>query len=95
MVKKVYSEQMCLNGIKETESSESENEKITGENNVDFIFDAERITHHEFVLEKQTVNGKIYKEVIKSLHARVHCVRPGFQESESCYLLHDNAPAHL
>jgi hypothetical protein len=29
---------MCLNGIKETESSESENARIVGENNFDCIF---------------------------------------------------------
>jgi hypothetical protein len=35
-----------------------------GENNVDCIFDAKDIIHGEFVPEKQTVNGKFYKEVI-------------------------------
>jgi transposase len=44
--------------------------------------------------KKQTVNGKFYKEVIKRLIARVHRVRPVFQESGSWYLLHDNAPEH-
>jgi transposase len=58
------------------------------------FFDAKGITHHEFVPEKQTVNGKFYKDVIKKLIARVHHVRPEFQESGSWYLLHDNAPAH-
>jgi hypothetical protein len=48
----------------------------------------------EFVQEKQTVNGKFYKEVIKRLITQVHCIRPEFQESGSWYLLHDNAPAH-
>jgi hypothetical protein len=32
--------------------------------------------------------------VFKRLVARVHCVRPEFRESGSCYLQHDNAPAH-
>jgi hypothetical protein len=32
---------------------------------VDCIFDAKGIIHHESVPEKQTVNGKFYKEVIK------------------------------
>jgi hypothetical protein len=50
--------------------------------------------HHEFLLEKQNVNGKFYQEVIKRLIARVQCVRPEFQESGPWYLLHDNAPAH-
>jgi hypothetical protein len=70
---------------KETESSESENEKIAGENNVDCIF---------YVLEKQIVKDKFYKEVIKRLIARVHRIRPEFRESESWYLLHDDAAAH-
>jgi transposase len=48
----------------------------------------------EFVQLEQTVNGKFHKEVIKRLIARVHRVRPEFQESGSWYLLHDNAPAH-
>jgi hypothetical protein len=58
------------------------------------FFYAEGIIHHEFVPEKQIVNGKLYKEVIKKLITRVYCVRPEFQESGSWYLLHDNAPAH-
>jgi hypothetical protein len=31
------------------------------------FLDAKVIIHHEFVMEKQTVNGKFYKEVIKRL----------------------------
>jgi hypothetical protein len=58
-------------------------------------FDAKGIIHHEFVLEKQTVNGKFYKEVMKRLIARVHCIRPEFQESGSWFLLHDNASVHF
>jgi hypothetical protein len=58
------------------------------------FFDAKGIIHHKLVLEKQTVNGKFYKEVIKRLIARVHGVRPEFQESGSWYLLHDNARAY-
>jgi hypothetical protein len=33
------------------------------------FFDGKSITHHKFVPEKQTVNGKFYKEVIKRLIA--------------------------
>jgi hypothetical protein len=44
--------------------------------------------------KKQTVNGKFYKEVIKRLVARVHRVKPEFQESWSWYLLYCTAPAH-
>jgi hypothetical protein len=58
------------------------------------FFYAKGIIHHYFVPEKQTVNGKFYKEAIKRLIALVHYVRPEFQESGSWYLLHDNAWAH-
>jgi hypothetical protein len=33
------------------------------------FFDAKGIIHHESVLEKQTVNSKFHKEVIKKLVA--------------------------
>jgi hypothetical protein len=33
------------------------------------FFDGKGIIHHEFVPEKQTVNGKFYKEAIKRLIA--------------------------
>jgi hypothetical protein len=59
------------------------------------FFYAKSIIHHEFVPEKQNVNGKLSKEVIKGLIFRVHSVRAEFQESGSWYLLHDNAPAHF
>jgi hypothetical protein len=39
---------------KETESSENENAKIVGENNVDCFFDV----NHEFLSEKQNANSK-------------------------------------
>jgi hypothetical protein len=44
--------------------------------------------------KKQTVNRKLYKEMIKRLIARVRRVMPEFQESGSCYFLHDDAAAH-
>jgi hypothetical protein len=80
---------------KETESSESENAKIAGENNVDCIFYVKDIFHHEYVPEKRIVKDKCYKELIKRLISRVHRIRSEFQESGSWYLLHDNAPAHF
>jgi hypothetical protein len=64
------------------------------ENNVGCISYAKGIIHHKSVLEEWTVNGKTYKDMIKRLIIRVHCVRPEFQEGGSWYLLHDNAPAH-
>jgi hypothetical protein len=90
-----YREQVCLNGIKcSKKGSESENAKIADEKFFTAFFYAKGIIHHEFVLEKQIVKGKFYKEVIKRLIARVHRVRPEFQESGSCYLLPDDALAH-
>jgi hypothetical protein len=58
------------------------------------FFDAKCIIDHEFVQEKQVVNGKFYKHVIKRLIARAHRVRSEFQESGSWCLLHRDAPAH-
>jgi hypothetical protein len=57
------------------------------------FFYAKSIIHHEFVPEKQTVNGKFHEEVIKRLVARVYHIMPEFQKSGSWHLLHDNAPA--
>jgi disulfide oxidoreductase YuzD len=73
--------------------SDSENAKMAGENNVDCIFYAPVIIRRKFVLEKQTVNGKFYKAVIKILIIRVHRVRPEFQESGFRCPLHHNVPA--
>jgi hypothetical protein len=47
------------------------------------------------VPEKQIVNDKFYKEVIKRFVAQVHRVRPEFQESGPWNLLHENSPVHV
>jgi hypothetical protein len=65
-----------------------------GENSVDCIFNAKGIINHEFVPEEQAVNDKFCKEVIKRLIARVHHIRPEFQESGAWYLPHDTALVH-
>jgi hypothetical protein len=57
------------------------------------FFDAKGIIRHEFVPEKEIVNGKFYEEVIKRLIAGVHRVMTEFQENGSWYLLHGNGPA--
>jgi hypothetical protein len=86
---------MCLNDEEDSKKgSKSKNGKIVGENNVDCIFYIKVIIRRKFVPEKQTVNGKFYKEIIKIPIVTVHCVRPEFQESGFRYLLHDNVPAH-
>jgi hypothetical protein len=55
-------------------------QKFAGENNVNCIFDAKGIIHHEFVPEEQTVNGRFHKEMIKRLIERVHCVSLSFRK---------------
>jgi hypothetical protein len=42
------------------------------------FLDAKSIIHHDFVLGKQTVNSKFYKELIKGVIARIICVWPEF-----------------
>jgi hypothetical protein len=94
-MKNVYQEQVCLIGIKGSKAAQ----KVRMQKSqmkamlTDFLY-AKDIIDHEFVPEKQTVNGKFYKEVIKRLVTRVHHVRPEFQEIESGFLLHNNTLAH-
>jgi hypothetical protein len=80
--------------FKETESPESTNTNVAGENNVNLIFYTKGIIHQELLLEKQIQNDTFLKEVILMLIARVHCVRPGFQEIGSWYLMPNSVPAH-
>jgi hypothetical protein len=65
------------------------------EHNVDCMFNAKCISQQIFMVGKQTVNGKLYKAVIKKLIARVHGARSELQESYFWYLLHDNASGNL
>jgi hypothetical protein len=44
------------------------------------FFDAKGNIHHEFVPDKQTVNGKFDKELTKRLIARVYHIRPSFRK---------------
>jgi hypothetical protein len=68
-----------LVGSKESESSESENARIVGEINVDYIFlTLKGIVHLKFVPENRTVNCKVYKEMVKGMNARVNHIRPEF-----------------
>jgi hypothetical protein len=55
------------------------------------FLDAKGVIHHEFVPQKQTVNGRLYKKLIERMITRVHLFRPEFQEIGSWYLLHYNA----
>jgi hypothetical protein len=58
------------------------------------FFDAKGIIIHKFVPKKRTANGKFHREVIKKLVARVHRLRPEFQESGSWYVLPDSVQGH-
>jgi hypothetical protein len=52
---------VCLSGIKGSKKgSESENQKLRVKTMLTAFFNAKTIIHHEFVSEKQTVNGKFY-----------------------------------
>jgi hypothetical protein len=75
-------------------SKENNNAKSLVKTILIAFFDDKVIIHHEFVPEKQIVKVYFYKEMIKRLLAQVPRIRPEFQESESWYLLHDNAPEH-
>jgi hypothetical protein len=55
---------------------------------------AKNIIHQEFVSQKHTLDSKFYKDVIKRLMGRVHCVKPELQGSGPWYLLHDNSPVY-
>jgi hypothetical protein len=94
VVKNVYLEQVCFNIMKGSKKgSESANEEIASEHNVDCVFrNAEVIIHHEIVPEEQTVNGNFF---IKKLIALVHRVTFEFQKNESWYLQHDSTPARV
>jgi len=59
------------------------------------FFDSKGIIHKEFVPSGQTVTGNYYLEVLKRLMARIHRIRPEYQDPESWSLLHDNAPSHI
>lgn len=58
------------------------------------FFDSKGIIHKEFASPGQTITAKYYLEVLKRLMARIHRIRPEYQNENSWCLLHDNAPSH-
>ena len=58
------------------------------------FFDHQRIVHHEFVLQGQTVNQHFYKEVLTRLVNKIRQKRRAFWGWKTWILHHDNAPAH-
>jgi hypothetical protein len=80
-VKNVYQEEVCLNGIKGSKAARKVRmQKLRMKTMLAVFFDAKDI-HHKFMPEKQTVNGKFHKEVIRRLVTQVLHVRPELQES--------------
>ena len=43
---------------------------------------------------RKTVNSKLYVQVKEMLVKWILRVKPQFQEQDSCFLVHNNAPAH-
>ncbi|XP_054724253.1 histone-lysine N-methyltransferase SETMAR-like [Uloborus diversus] len=58
------------------------------------FFDSKGIIHKEFMPEGESVNAAYYLSVLKRLWARIHRVRPEYQNQASWFLLHDNASTH-
>ncbi|XP_054707333.1 mediator of RNA polymerase II transcription subunit 13-like [Uloborus diversus] len=52
------------------------------------------IIHKKFIPEGESVNAAYYLSVLKRLWARIHRVRPEYQNQGTWSFLHDNAPAH-
>jgi transposase len=58
------------------------------------FFDAEGLVHHEFLLQRQTMNQTVYITVLQRLRDAVRRKRPHRLSSGTCLLHHDNAPCH-
>jgi hypothetical protein len=59
MMKNAYQEQVCLNDTKCSKKGLESEEKLQVKTMLTAFFDARGIIHHEFVLEKRTLNGFI------------------------------------
>ena len=58
------------------------------------FFDVHGIVHLEFLLQGQTINQNIYKDILRRLMRSVREKRRELWETKSWLLHHDNAPAH-
>ena len=58
------------------------------------FFDVRGMVHYEFLLQGQTVNRHVYKEILQGLLRSVREKRRDLWESNTWLLHHDNAPAH-
>ena len=72
------------------EAKESKTVEVQNQAHADHILRRERNRHMEFLLQGQTVNQHVYKEILRRL---LRSVRELWQDN--AWLLHqDNAPAH-
>ena len=58
------------------------------------FFDSERIVHHEYAHDGQTINKEFYLEVLRRLRESVRRKRREKWRDGDWVLHHDNAPAH-
>ena len=58
------------------------------------FFDHQRMVHHEFVPQGQTVNQQFYKEVLTRLVNKIYQKQRSSWAGKTWILHHDNAPAH-
>ena len=58
------------------------------------FFDVRGIVHMEFLLQGQTINQHVYKEILRCLLCSVLKKRRELWQDNSWLLHHDNAPAH-
>jgi histone-lysine N-methyltransferase SETMAR len=61
---------------------------------VDLIFNIQGIIDKEFIPPGQTVNGKLYCEVLKQLREGIWRKRPDRWKNNNWFRRHDNAAAH-
>jgi hypothetical protein len=57
------------------------------------VFDCQGIVYQELVPPGQTVNEKMYLQVLEHLRKQVHCLRPELF-ADKWILHHDNVPSH-
>ena len=57
------------------------------------FFDISWVVHHEYILNRQTVNQQVWKEILVNLRDTIRHERSELWPSGDYYLHHDNSPA--
>ena len=83
-----------VGGAKLSKTKETAISKIASEEGVNCFFDAEGVTHREFVPEGQKVNAEFYLGVLDQPLKRIRRVRTAKFQFSEWFLLHDNASSH-